>query len=150
MDEWLHKFGAIAGILGFILASVVAYGNKEFRCFYGLGLKSDECPNTKLTANGIAASSTISAIENGGTSTKIDSKASKQLALKESTPNVSSEGVRNLQKLLADRGFYNGAVDGVMGERTREAIIAAQKAYNLTADGIPGSRTIGALESDGN
>ena len=45
MNEWLHKFGVISGILGLILAAIVAYGNKEFRCFYGLGLKSDECPN---------------------------------------------------------------------------------------------------------
>ena len=45
MGEWLHKFVAVSGILGLILASIVAYGNKEFRCFYGLGLKSDECPN---------------------------------------------------------------------------------------------------------
>ena len=55
----------------------------------------------------------------------------------------------NLQKLLADRGFYNGAVDGIMGSQTRTAIIAAQKAYNLTTDGVAGSQTLAALESDG-
>jgi peptidoglycan hydrolase-like protein with peptidoglycan-binding domain len=55
----------------------------------------------------------------------------------------------NLQKLLADRGFYNGAVDGIMGAQTRTAIIAAQKAYNLTTDGVAGSQTLAALESDG-
>ena len=65
------------------------------------------------------------------------------------TTTRSSSTVMNLQKLLADRGFYNGAVDGLMGSQTRAAIIAAQKAYNLTADGVAGSQTLAALESDG-
>jgi peptidoglycan hydrolase-like protein with peptidoglycan-binding domain len=50
--------------------------------------------------------------------------------------------------LLAKRGFYNGAVDGIKGARTNAAIIAAQKAYGLTPDGIAGSQTLAALEKD--
>lgn len=63
---------------------------------------------------------------------------------------VPSSSVMNLQKLLVDRGFYNGAVDGIMGNQTRAAIVAAQKAYNLIPDGIAGSETLAALEADGN
>jgi peptidoglycan hydrolase-like protein with peptidoglycan-binding domain len=52
-----------------------------------------------------------------------------------------------LQNLLADRGFYTGAITGVRGPRTKDAIIAAQKAYGLTPDGIAGAKTIAALEA---
>lgn len=96
-----------------------------------------------LTPDGIAGSQTISALENGGTnSTKTDGSQSV-------TTLPSSSTVMNLQKLLADRGFYNGAVDGLMGNQTRLAIVAAQKAYNLTPDGVAGAQTLAALESDG-
>jgi len=98
-----------------------------------------------LTTDGVAGSRTIAALEDSGSVTPINTKAE----LKETTARVSSS-VMNLQKLLADRGFYNGAVDGVMGSQTRAAIILAQKTYNLTPDGIAGSRTLAALESDSN
>jgi len=98
-----------------------------------------------LTTDGVAGSRTIAALEDSGSVTPINTKAE----LKETTAPVSSS-VMNLQKLLADRGFYNGAVDGVMGSQTRAAIILAQKTYNLTPDGIAGSRTLAALESDSN
>jgi len=98
-----------------------------------------------LTADGVAGSRTIAALEDSGSVTPINTKAEQ----KESPAPVSSS-VMNLQKLLADRGFYNGVVDGVMGSQTRAAIISAQKTYNLTPDGVAGSRTLAALESDGN
>ena len=98
-----------------------------------------------LTADGVAGSRTIAALEDSGSVTPINTKAEQ----KESPAPVSSS-VMNLQKLLADRGFYSGVVDGVMGSQTRAAIISAQKTYNLTPDGVAGSRTLAALESDGN
>ncbi len=98
-----------------------------------------------LTTDGVAGSRTIAALEDSGSVTAINTKAE----LKEPTATVSSS-VMNLQKLLADRGFYNGVVDGVMGSQTRAAIISAQKTYNLTPDGVAGSQTLAALESDGN
>ena len=98
-----------------------------------------------LAADGVAGSRTVAALEDSGSVTSINTKAEQ----KEPTAPVSSS-VMNLQKLLADRGFYNGAVDGVMGSQTRAAIILAQKTYNLTPDGVAGSRTLAALESDGN
>ena len=97
-----------------------------------------------LTADGVAGSRTIAALEDSGSVTPINTKAEQ----KESPAPVSSS-VMNLQKLLADRGFYNGVVDGVMGSQTRAAIISAQKTYNLTPDGVAGSQTLAALESDG-
>jgi peptidoglycan hydrolase-like protein with peptidoglycan-binding domain len=99
-----------------------------------------------LTPDGVAGSRTIAALENGAPVAKVEAKASESDATSASVPSSS---VMNLQKLLADRGFYNGAVDGIMGNQTRNAIIAAQKAYNLTPDGVAGPQTIAALESDG-
>ncbi len=62
------------------------------------------------------------------------------------TPIISS-GVANLQELLAQRGFYNGPISGILSPDTKSAIIAAQKAYGLEPNGIADSRTIAALES---
>jgi peptidoglycan hydrolase-like protein with peptidoglycan-binding domain len=104
-----------------------------------------------LTPDGVVGSRTIAALEGEKavepTAAKVDS-AAPTVAVGETTTHSSST-VMNLQKLLADRGFYNGAVDGIMGSQTRTAIVAAQKAYNLTTDGVAGSQTLAALESDG-
>ncbi|MBD2186579.1 peptidoglycan-binding domain-containing protein [Pseudanabaena mucicola] len=95
-----------------------------------------------LPADGIVGSQTIAALEGG----KVDKSESVTV---DDTQIRTSSTVMNLQKLLTDRGFYNGAVDGLMGDQTRTAIIAAQKAYNLNPDGIAGQQTLAALESDG-
>jgi peptidoglycan hydrolase-like protein with peptidoglycan-binding domain len=94
-----------------------------------------------LPADGIVGSVTITALE------KVSTTDENQVTVASAVPSSS---VMNLQKLLVDRGFYNGAVDGIMGNQTRAAIIAAQKAYNLIPDGIAGSETLAALEADGN
>jgi peptidoglycan hydrolase-like protein with peptidoglycan-binding domain len=64
--------------------------------------------------------------------------------------DIYTSDAQNLQKLLSDRGFYNGAIDGISGSMTREAIILAQKTYGLVADGVAGSLTIAALEAGSN
>jgi peptidoglycan hydrolase-like protein with peptidoglycan-binding domain len=126
--------GAIDGVSGASTKNAILRAQKAFG----------------LTPDGIVGSQTISALENGKASDAIATKANtaEPVAVVETTTSVSST-VMNLQKLLADRGFYNGAVDGIMGSQTRSAIIAAQKAYNLTADGVAGPQTLAALESDG-
>lgn len=102
-----------------------------------------------LTPDGIVGSRTIAALEDGksvdGSATKVDVVDTK-VNVSETTSSASST-VMNLQKLLADRGFYNGAVDGIMGPQTRSAIVAAQKNYGLVTDGIAGTQTLAALES---
>jgi peptidoglycan hydrolase-like protein with peptidoglycan-binding domain len=106
-----------------------------------------------LTPDGVAGSRTIAALENAldKPTTQPIAKADPTNTASQAEANLpSSSTVMNLQKLLADRGFYNGAVDGVMGNQTRAAIVSAQRTYNLTADGIAGSQTLAALESDGN
>ena len=50
-----------------------------------------------------------------------------------------------MQRRLKQKGFYNGAVDGVFGAGTRDAVIAFQKSKGLKADGIVGQSTYKAL-----
>ena len=127
--------GAIDGVSGASTKNAILRAQKAFG----------------LTPDGVVGSRTIAALEDGkvvdAIATKVDI-ADTTVAVGETTTRASST-VMNLQKLLADRGFYNGAVDGIMGSQTRNAIIAAQKAYNLTVDGVAGSQTLAALESDG-
>ncbi|MDX2255545.1 MAG: peptidoglycan-binding protein [Pseudanabaenaceae cyanobacterium bins.39] len=69
-------------------------------------------------------------------------------ALKDNRRSTVSE-VGNLQILLKRRGFYDGAIDGVLGQSTTEAIMAAQRAYALDMDGFVGPLTMQALLAGG-
>lgn len=126
--------GAIDGVSGASTKNAILRAQKAFG----------------LTPDGVVGSRTIAALEDrkatDASATKVDI-ADTTVAVGETTTRTSST-VMNLQKLLADRGFYNGAVDGIMGSQTRTAILEAQKAYNLTADGVAGPQTLAALESD--
>ncbi len=48
---------------------------------------------------------------------------------------------QDAQQALKAAGYYDGAVDGKIGSKTKEAIKNFQQAHNLTADGIIGKRT---------
>jgi peptidoglycan hydrolase-like protein with peptidoglycan-binding domain len=108
--------------------------------------------NYGLVTDGIAGSQTIAALESGTRNVNIADKnrepASKTTtATTESkTSNKSDKDVLALQQLLANRGFYNGAVDGIQGNQTRTAIVAAQTAYGLAPDGVAGVQTMTALQ----
>jgi murein L,D-transpeptidase YcbB/YkuD len=53
----------------------------------------------------------------------------------------SKDRVREIQSALKNAGYYDGAVDGIKGKKTKKAIREFQKANGLTADGIVGKRT---------
>lgn len=53
--------------------------------------------------------------------------------------------ISEIQKRLAELGFYDGAVDAVSGPRTRAAIRGAQRWHGLRDDGIVGPKTKDAL-----
>jgi DNA-binding HxlR family transcriptional regulator len=55
--------------------------------------------------------------------------------------NDSGPEVTELQRKLADAGFYTGAVDGVFGLQTQNALKQFQSAKGLVADGIAGPQT---------
>jgi len=73
-------------------------------------------------------------------------------AVKEATdkpPRKPDAVVKEAQEILTRKGFNPGAIDGWMGEKTREAIIAYQKAHpHLEADGILGPATLSQLRRD--
>lgn len=54
---------------------------------------------------------------------------------------------REVQELLARRGFYKGEVDGAIGTITRRAIAAYQRQLGMPADGRPGGRVLDALRA---
>ena len=56
---------------------------------------------------------------------------------------LSRADVKDMQRLLAAKGFDSGGSDGVIGPNTRKAIKAYQNQIHLPADGYP---TIGLLE----
>ncbi len=74
-------------------------------------------------------------------------------APKEETPSLSvystigSRGteVRNIQSRLKKWGYYNGAVDGIYGQKTASAVKYFQRKNGLKVDGIAGSQTLKAL-----
>lgn len=54
--------------------------------------------------------------------------------------------VEEMQYALTKLGFELGAIDGIVGKRTRDAARAFQKRAGLAVDGIIGPKTIAALE----
>lgn len=59
---------------------------------------------------------------------------------------TGSEITRIAQRHLFNLGYYNGAIDGVMGPQTRLAIKNFQRDHHLKADGVLGRKTQNALE----
>ena len=53
--------------------------------------------------------------------------------------------VRTIQQKLKNWGYYNGAVDGIFGSKTKEAVKYFQRKNGLTVDGIVGNKTLAAL-----
>lgn len=52
-----------------------------------------------------------------------------------------------VQLALQNAGFYNGPIDGKVGEKTKKAISEFQKANSLNADGIIGRKTWDTLKT---
>lgn len=52
---------------------------------------------------------------------------------------------KQIQRALKSAGFYQGPIDGKIGNKTKEAIVKFQKTKGFKADGIVGKRTSEAL-----
>ncbi|OKH54615.1 peptidoglycan-binding protein [Calothrix sp. HK-06] len=59
--------------------------------------------------------------------------------------NSSGSVVKSLQEALSAAGFYNGAIDGVLGAKTVQAVKDFQAYAGLTADGVVGAKSWDAL-----
>lgn len=55
---------------------------------------------------------------------------------------------RELQKLLGQRGFYKGPVDGVASKEFHQAVVEFQHLFELQEDGIVGPKTLTKLTTD--
>ena len=55
---------------------------------------------------------------------------------------------KELQRLLAARGYDVGEVDGILGPRTRAAVRAYQKEKRRRADGFPRPELLDLLRTD--
>jgi peptidoglycan hydrolase-like protein with peptidoglycan-binding domain len=62
--------------------------------------------------------------------------------------NLDNSQVRELQRILNDKGFDAGPADGVLGTQTQQALRDFQKSEGLTATGIPDRETLQALATD--
>ena len=60
---------------------------------------------------------------------------------------VDEELVRDLQTVLAERGFYSGPIDGVVGSATAEAIRAGERRLGATATGEASELLLAALRA---
>lgn len=52
---------------------------------------------------------------------------------------------QKIQQRLKELGYYNGAIDGILGNKSITAIKNFQRDYGLTVDGIVGKNTLKAL-----
>jgi peptidoglycan hydrolase-like protein with peptidoglycan-binding domain len=96
-----------------------------------------------LTADGVAGSATISALEGGFVPIRPDG-GSGALRL-----GASGSDVTNVQYLLNDNGYFSGPYTGYFGSSTEQAVINFQSDNGLTADGVVGSATLSALQNGG-
>ena len=60
-------------------------------------------------------------------------------------PGLDVEQTKRLQRLLADKGYDTGGIDGIVGENTREAVRTEQMRLGLPADGWPTTDLLSAL-----
>lgn len=74
-------------------------------------------------------------------------KSSEEVSLDESkVAGFKQPDVKQIQTALKNAGYFEGAVDGKMGKKTRRAIRGFQKANNLPADGKVGKKTWSILK----
>lgn len=76
-------------------------------------------------------------------------RASRELleSLRLAAPPAGGPPIADVQHLLAARGYYDGAVDGIAGRRTRAAIRRFQRDAGLPVTGVPDQGLLRALET---
>jgi len=64
-------------------------------------------------------------------------------------PQLSFNDIKELQKLLTQRGFNVGKIDGILGQQSRIAIKTMQVKYRLPADSWPTAELLAQMRSGG-
>ena len=62
-------------------------------------------------------------------------------------PHLHKPSAREIQQALKNAGFYQGAVDGKMGPKTRDAVKEFQHTQGLHDDGVVGKQTWAKLHA---
>jgi peptidoglycan hydrolase-like protein with peptidoglycan-binding domain len=62
--------------------------------------------------------------------------------------DLDSSQVSKMQKILKDKGFDAGPVDGIAGPRTKQALSSFQESEGLAVTGKPDKETLQALAPD--
>ncbi|MCA9409030.1 MAG: peptidoglycan-binding protein [Candidatus Omnitrophica bacterium] len=75
-----------------------------------------------------------------------DSKSSSDSSSDERIIRVNASAL-DVQKALKNAGYYEGAIDGKVGKKTKSAISNFQKDHGLKADGIIGRKTWSELKN---
>ena len=102
---------------------------------YGSGTKTAVAAFQKaagLTSDGVAGSSTITALFSASAPRKADGTLKR---------GDRGDAVATLQKRLRELGYLTDEADGIFGDTTEDAIKAFQKAVGLSADGVAGATT---------
>ena len=83
-------------------------------------------------------------IPRGSASEEVELKAERTGIIRVNVPT------QKVQEALKAAGFYNGPVDGKIGDKTKSAIVEFQKANGLKVDGIVGRGTWAKLSDYAN
>jgi membrane-bound lytic murein transglycosylase B len=59
---------------------------------------------------------------------------------------LSLDDKLELQKLLRDKGYYEGKIDGYLGNKSRRAIKAFQRKQGVQPDGKPTREVLDSLK----
>lgn len=131
--------------------SVLGYYDGDITGHYGTLTKAAVLAFQKakgLTADGIAGTRTLSAIENamsasGSSSSSSGTSDSSGLSfgLGDTSPTILW-----MQELLKELGYYAAECTGHFGNKTQAAVKLFQADHGLIADGVVGSKTMAALQ----
>lgn len=61
---------------------------------------------------------------------------------------ISKDEIKEVQRLLAARGYLLGEIDGLLGSKTRAAVRDVQRKHGLEPDGFPRPRLLEILRTD--
>ena len=95
-----------------------------------------------LSADGVAGSATLAALEEGKSSTALSASSSSE-ALRRGD---ESGRVAELQRMLIELNYLDTEATGYFGSATESALKKYQKDAGLSADGVAGEKTFAALE----
>ncbi len=144
MQAMLQKLGYYTGALD---ASFGAGTQQAVIAFQkASGLKADGLAGTKTLAALSAAYNSMGAANTAAPAPNTPAPSS-SLGSRTLRKGVQGADVGELQRRLAEMGYYTGSIDNSFGSGTLKAVKAFQQKNGLSADGVVGSQTFAKLLS---